>query len=131
MQLGIETQVEAAPALLIERLHDIASWPEWMEGLQSVEVVRPGAHAEVVLVFGNPRQFSVRMDIDCQDGGVFCSLIEGEVTGVQVDLRIEPGSKGSQIRWDIYLHFPLTVPGALLTELRTSVVPRWSRALAR
>ena len=131
MQLDVHASLDASPECVVERLHDIAQWTSWMEGLDSVEVIRPGKHAEAVLVFRSPRRFTLRMDIDCQRDGLFCSLIEGEVTGVQAELRVAPDQTGSLVTWSLYLHFPLTVPGALLTELRTELLPRWSRALAQ
>lgn len=139
MQARGERELARPGAEVRGLLHDVEAWTDWVPGLAILsrgETVYDGAaerprRVEVAVLFQAPRDVRMRVSVILRPWGIELSLVEGDLSSLEGELRVEDRREGCRICWDLELSSPLHLPGALVEELRTEVVPRWIDALAR
>jgi hypothetical protein len=115
-------------AAILAALQDVESWQEWVPGLIAVACVpdpaTPGGW-DVQLLLRGPRELALRLLVAPMDEGVAFRLLQGDASSLSGDVRVNKDA----IDWNAEAVWPVPVPGPLLVELRTEVLPRYSRAL--
>ena len=97
--------------------------PEWLDALPlSVEGVEGGAW----LRLNRPAPLEVRVWLQPIEKGVIIERVEGALTHLYA--RVVAVNK--QLRVDVDIGFPVSVPGPLLRSLEQVIVPSWTRAVA-
>ena len=118
MQLVAEVAAPDASAV-VALLHRPAQW-HWLGG-----ALEPVSSDELVVSFETPRPVWLHLKMSHRTDGVDIALVQGDVTHLQGAVVVADGC----VRADLDVVFASTIPGVLLTELQSEVLPRWLQGL--
>jgi len=110
---------EATVAQVLGRLRDPAAW-DWLDA----RVV--SAAGGCWLRFDGPCPIELRVEVQETSNGIRIQLVEGALLEVDADVSVAPIDGGVALTVRLDLTFPVAVPGTLLRELDSELLPRWA-----
>jgi ribosome-associated toxin RatA of RatAB toxin-antitoxin module len=123
-------RIEAPPAAIMAVIADVAAYPEWAEGVRTVEVVvtepggRPERAAFRVGMAGIEASYTLAYAYEPKDAGVSWTSVaaSGAVQDVRGEYRLAPDGDGTMVTYLLRVEPAIPLPGYLKRHIERSIV---------
>jgi carbon monoxide dehydrogenase subunit G len=128
------TEIEATPEEIVAAIADFESYPEWVEGIRSAEVLKrdsEGRGTEVAYEFsamGFTASYTLAYEYADAHAGVSWATTEasGAIKDVQGEYELEPQNGDTEVTYRLAVELNVPVPGFLKrradrTAMRTAL----------
>src|SRR5947209_187451 len=123
-------RIEAPSTAIMAVIADVAAYPEWAEGVRTVEVVatepggRPERAAFRVGMAGLEATYTLAYAYEPKDAGVSWTSVaaSGAVQDVQGEYRLAPDGAGTIVSYLLRVEPAIQLPGYLKRHIERSIV---------
>jgi ribosome-associated toxin RatA of RatAB toxin-antitoxin module len=123
-------RIEAPPAAIMAVIADVATYPEWAEGVRTVEVVateargRPERAAFRVGMSGIEATYTLAYSYEPKDARVSWTSVaaSGAVQDVRGEYRLAPDGGGTIVTYLLRVEPAIPLPGYLKRHIERSIV---------
>jgi ribosome-associated toxin RatA of RatAB toxin-antitoxin module len=124
------TRIHASPDAVMAVIADVATYPEWTEGIRSVEVLatdasgRPERAAFRVGMAGIEAAYTLVYAYAASDGGVSWTTesASGAVADVRGEYRLEPHGDDTAVTYSLRVEPVFYLPGYLKRHVQQTIV---------